>query len=137
MAPTETYEPSGSRGVDTPVPSTESAPRRFPEQESRNPPPTESARRRCPEVGVPWVEAPEIQRGHCEDIDVGVATAGGFSSNLQSKFGLSPTWTQCVSRVSRGVAGDRDVDQLVDPHWRQHLRGLPVEVAEIKRWKSG
>ena len=54
-APTETYEPGGSSGLDAegPVPATESAPRRCPEQEGRNPSPMESERGRCPEVGVP------------------------------------------------------------------------------------
>ena len=70
----------------------------------------ESARRRCPEVGVPWVEASSIQRGHCEDIHVGVAAAVGPSSTLQSKVGFTPTWTACIFRVSPEVAGDRDFD---------------------------
>ena len=76
-APTETYEPSGSSGLhaELPVPATESAPRRCPEQEGRNPSHTESARRRCPDVEVPQPEAAggaaSVQRGHGEDTDVG------------------------------------------------------------------
>ena len=135
-APTEMHGPSWSSGHDAPIPATESAPRRYPEQEGRNLSPTESVRRRCPEVRVPRDEASQIQHGHCEDINLGVA-GGHKSPTPQGKGGLLPTQDQHVHRACPECDADRDVDQLVDHHWRQHLRGLPIEVAGKKRWKSG
>ena len=38
--------------------------------------------------------------------------------------------------VCQEFAGDWDFDKLVYHHWRQHFRGLPVEVTENKLWKS-
>ena len=131
---------NGSGGHDAvqPVPTTESAPRRCPAVGRPNPSTTESARRRFPGVEGPKLEAAgDAADGMSGEDNEGVAAdlrppSGGIPP-LQSKVGLSPTRTQCVSRE---VAADRIFDKLVDHLWRQHLRGLPAEVAG-KRWKSG
>ena len=75
-APTD--RPSGSRGQDPGDvhSATDSAPRRCPEHEGRNPSPTESARRRCPEVRVPRDEVSQNERGHSEDISYCTVTDG-------------------------------------------------------------
>ena len=139
---TVAHDPNGGSGHDPkePVPTTESAPRRCPEWEGRNPSHTESTRRRCPDVELPQLEAAEgaatVQRGHGEDTDegVGLRPPAGGDSTTQCKGGCPRILPEPFRQE---VAGDRDVDQLGDHHWRQHLRELSVEVAERKRWKSG
>ena len=103
-APTD--RPSGSSGHDLgdAHPATESARRRCPEQERRNPPRTESARRRRPDVGVPQKS---LQRGHGEDLNE-CTVAGGLSSPPHSNAELSSAWTEGDTDTLREVCGDCD-----------------------------